>query len=93
MYLPEAARGQLDSLTGDFVLRFPYGLRIQNQIPGPPVGPCSMRGRLSDLLEKVTGVGLEPRAAGAGWCAKSGVKLPVWATCPELRLEGVEILP
>ena len=30
------------------------------------------------------------RPAGAGWCAKGGVKLPVWATAPELRLEGLD---
>lgn len=93
LYLPEAESGQLDPLTGEFVLRFPYGRRIQNQVPGALTGPCGLRGRVSDLLDKVTGVGAQRRAAGAGWCAKDGVKLPVWATCPEVRLEGVEIAP
>ncbi len=93
LYLPEAQRGRLDPLTGKFVLYFPYGRRVQNQAPGPPVGPCSLRGRVRDLLENVNGVGSQAQAAGAGWCAKGGMKLPVWATCPELRLEGVEILP
>ncbi len=91
LYLPVAERGRLDPLTGEFVLFFPYGRRIQNGVPGPAVGPCSLRGRVSDLLEKVSGVGNQARAAGAGWCAKDGAKLPVWATCPELRLDGVEI--
>ena len=91
LYLPEAERGQLDPLTGEFVLRFPYGRRIENQALGAPVGRCSLRGRVRDLLEKVTGVGSQPQTAGAGWCAKDGMKLPVWATCPELRLEGVEV--
>ena len=30
-------------------------------------------------------------AAGAGWCAKGGQKLPVWATAPALRLEAVTV--
>ncbi len=93
LYLPEADRGRLDPVTGEFVLRFPYGRRIENQVPGALVGPCWMRGRLSDLLDKVTGVGAQTSAAGAGWCAKGGIKLPVWATCPEVRIEGVEIGP
>ncbi len=93
LYLPEAERGRLDPLTGEFVLYFPYGRRIQNQAPGPPVGPCWLRGRVRDLLGRVDGVGSQAHAAGAGWCAKGGMKLPVWATCPELRLEGVEIRP
>ena len=93
LYLPEAQSGTLNPLTGDFVLRFPFGRRIENHVPGAPVGPCELRGRVSDLLDKVTGVGRRVRSAGAGWCAKGGVKLPVWATCPALRLEGVEIVP
>ncbi len=93
LYFAEVERGQLDPLSGELTLWFPYGRRIKNGSPGPPVGPCSLRGRVSDLLQKVTGVGSELRAAGAGWCAKEGVKLPVWATCPELRLEAVEITP
>ena len=93
LYLPEADRGRLDPLTGEFVLHFPYGRRIRHQAPGPPVGPCRLRGQVRDLLENVAGVGSQAQAAGAGWCAKGGMKLPVWATCPELRLEGVEVRP
>ncbi len=93
LYLPEAERGRLDPMTGEFMLFFPYGRLIQNQAPGPPVGPCSLRGSIRDLLERVNGVGSQARVTGAGWCAQGGMKLPVWATCPELRLEGVEIQP
>ncbi len=93
LYLPEADQGRLDPVTGKFVLRFPYGRRIQNQVPGSPVGPCWMRGQVSDLLDKIAGIGAQTFAAGAGWCAKGGVKLPVWATCPEIRIQGVEIGP
>ena len=93
LYLPEAERGRLDPLSGEFRLRFPYGLRIENAHPGPTVGPCSLSGPIRELLSSVAAVGREVRSAGAGWCAKGGVKLPVWATAPELRLEGVEIRP
>ncbi len=93
LYLPAAERGHLDPLSGEFILRFPYGLRIQDQLRGPTVGPCSLSGPIRELLGSVVAVGREVRSAGAGWCAKGGVKLPVWATVPELRLEGVEIRP
>lgn len=91
LFLPEAERGHLDPLSGRFFIRFPYGRRIHHQVPGPPVGGCSIEGHVSDLLAAVTGIGREVRVAGAGWCAKGGMKLPVWATTPELRLEGLEI--
>lgn len=93
LYLPEADRGYLDPLSGTFTLHFPYGRRIRNQVPEEPVGPCTLQARVGDLLDRVTGVGADVHAAGAGWCAKGGVKLPVWATAPELRLEGLEIKP
>jgi len=57
------------------------------------VGPCRLSGRVADLLHRVTAVGRETRSAGAGWCAKGGQKMPVWATAPALRLEGVEVGP
>lgn len=91
LYLAEAERGQLDPLTGQFSLRFPHGRRIEEGQPGDPVGPCTLEGRVGDLLSRVVAVGNDARLAGAGWCAKGGVKLPVWATAPELRLEGVEV--
>jgi hypothetical protein len=50
-----------------------------------------LRGRVAALLNRVTAIARESRPAGAGWCAKGGQKLPVWATAPALRLEGVEI--
>lgn len=93
LYLPEADRGYLDPSSGRFTLHFPYGRRIRNRVPEEPVGPCVLSAQVSDLLDKVCGVGADVHAAGAGWCAKGGVKLPVWATAPELRLEGLEITP
>ena len=39
------------------------------------------------------GVGLadDRVLAGAGWCAKGGQRLPVWAQVPPLALDGVEV--
>ncbi|MEM7582392.1 MAG: metallopeptidase TldD-related protein [Acidobacteriota bacterium] len=93
LYLPEADRGHLDPITSEFALHFPYGHRISHQIPGEPIGPCWLKGGLRDLLDKICGIGAQSKPAGAGWCAKDGIKLPVWATCPEIRVEGVEITP
>ena len=50
-----------------------------------------LRGRLVDLLGQVRAVGGTAVTAGAGWCAKGGQKLPVFAACPEILLVGVEV--
>lgn len=93
LYLQEASRGTLDPLSGEFRLHLPYARRIRRGALGDMVGPCVLRGRVADLLTRVAAVGREARPAGAGWCAKGGQKMPVWATAPTLRLEGVEIVP
>lgn len=93
LYLPEAARGILDPLSGDFRLEIPCARRIREGRPAEFVGPCRLRGRVADLLRSIRGIGEEAELAGAGWCAKGGVKLPVWSTAPAIRLEGVEIGP
>lgn len=92
-FLPEARRGVLDPLSGDFALHLPYVRRFRRGALAGTLGPCVLRGRVADLLTRVVAVGSEARAAGAGWCAKGGQKLPVWATAPAMRLEGVEIAP
>jgi predicted Zn-dependent protease len=91
LHLPAASRGGLDALSGEFTLRFPYGRRIRRGALAEPVGPCLLRGQVADLLARATAVGRDTVAAGAGWCAKGGQKLPVWATAPALRLEGVAV--
>lgn len=93
LFLPEASRGALDPLTGEFALHLPYARRFRRGALAETVGPCVLRGRVADLLTRVAAVGNDVRAAGAGWCAKGGQKLPVWATAPSLRLEGVEVAP
>ncbi len=92
LFLPEASRGALDPLSGEFALHLPYARRFRRGAPAETVGPCVLRGRVADLLTRVVAVGDTARSAGAGWCAKGGQKLPVWATAPALRLEGVEIV-
>lgn len=93
LYLPEASRGSLDPLSGAFALHLPFARRIRRGALGEVVGPCVLRGRVADLLTRVTGVGREARPAGAGWCAKGGQKMPVWATAPAVLLDGVDIVP
>lgn len=92
LFFAEASRGALDPLSGEFSLSVPWGRQIRQGKVGDLVAPCRLRGRVSDLLAAVTGVGEERRSAGAGWCAKGGIKLPVWATAPALRLETVEVI-
>ncbi|MFL6202898.1 MAG: metallopeptidase TldD-related protein [Thermoanaerobaculia bacterium] len=93
LYLQEASRGVLDPLSGEFRLHLPFARRIRRGALVDTLGPCVLRGRVADLLTRVTAVGREARPAGAGWCAKGGQKMPVWATAPPLRLEGVEVVP
>lgn len=93
LFIPEAARGRLDPRSGALVLHFPYGFRIRNQAPGAPVGPATLRGHVTDVLKAVAGVACDAAGAGAGWCAKGGLKLPVWATTPDVLLTDVRIEP
>jgi predicted Zn-dependent protease len=91
LYLPVASRGSLDALSGEFTLRLPYGRRLRRGVQAGPVGPCTLRGQVADLLARAVAVGRVAVPAGAGWCAKGGQKLPVWATAPAVRFEGVTI--
>lgn len=91
LYLPEASRGSLDPLSGRFAIELPFGWEVRSGRVAELVGPCRIKGRVADLLAEVTGIGSETESAGAGWCAKHGQKLPVWATAPALGLAGVEV--
>jgi predicted Zn-dependent protease len=91
LYLPAASRGGLDPLTGELTLRLRHGRRIRRGALAEPVGACVLRGQVADLLGRAVAAGKQTLAAGAGWCAKGGQKLPVWATAPALRLEGVAV--
>jgi predicted Zn-dependent protease len=91
LYVPFAARGRLDPLAGDFSLQIPFARRVEGGAMGDFVAPFRLAGRVAELLDAVAGIGATTRFAGAGWCAKGGQKMPVWATVPELLLEGVAI--
>lgn len=93
LWAAEADRGALDPLTGAFHLELSCARRIRSGAAADPVGRCRLCGRVAELLDAVAAIGREARPAGAGWCAKGGRKLPVWATSPALRLEGVEVTP
>jgi predicted Zn-dependent protease len=93
LYITVAERGHLDPLTGAFELHLPYARRTRGGEIAEMVGPCRLRGTVSELLGRIDGLGAEVHAAGAGWCAKGGQKMPVWATTPALRLADVEVLP
>ncbi len=91
LYVPLATRGRLDPLRGDFTLQIPFARRVRDGAAGDFVAPLRLAGRVAELLDAVSGIGSETRFAGAGWCAKGGQKMPVWATVPALLLEGVSI--
>jgi predicted Zn-dependent protease len=93
LYLPEATRGRLDPATGAFALELDHGRRIRDGALREPLGRCVLRGRLADLLGQVRGVAGTAVVAGAGWCAKGGQKLPVFAAAPAVWLAGVEVAP
>ncbi len=89
LYIGEFERGALDPLGGSCTLKAPCARRIGATGPVDFTGPFEVRAPTRDLLTAVTAVGDRPLAAGAGWCAKDGALLPVWARCPSIRLEGV----
>ncbi len=91
LFAAEADRGQLDPHTGVFEVSFPFGRRIDDGRFGEPVGRFSVRARVADLLARVVAVGGESTSAGAGWCAKGGQRLPVWASAPPILIEAAPI--
>jgi predicted Zn-dependent protease len=93
LLLPAAGHGSLDPRTGSFRLGFPFAYRLRGGAPAEAVGPCRLAGTVADLLAAVAAVGDRVRPAGAGWCAKGGQRLPVWATAPALLLADIEVTP
>ncbi len=91
LYAPMAARGRLDPVGGGFSLELPFARRVRDGQPADYVGPVRLEGRVAELLDGIAAIGSETRFAGAGWCAKGGHKLPVWATAPALLLASVEV--
>lgn len=91
LYVTTVRRGSLDPASGGFSLEVPFAATIRRGALAEPVGPFALRGTVADLLRRVTAVGADTRPAGAGWCAKGGQRVPVWALAPSLRVEGVAV--
>ena len=91
LFLAEVESGRLDPVTGELQVVFPFGRRIRRGEPADRVGCCRISAQLSSVLSAVRSVGSDARFAGAGWCAKSGQRLPVWATSPAVLLDGVTV--
>ncbi len=90
LLVQEFEGGALNPLDGSCLLRAPCGQRLGPDGPAEHTGPVVIRARALDLVAAIAAVGDRPRAGGAGWCAKDGALLPVWARSPSIRLEGVE---
>lgn len=81
-------RGSLDPTNGRFVLDLPGCRRIRSGTPAEMLGPCRLVGQVAGLLAATAGIGREPQLAGAGWCAKDGQLLGVWARTPAIAFVG-----
>lgn len=93
LLVEEIDRGRLDPLRGEFLLEAPCARTIEDASPAAVVGRLTIRGAVGELAGAVRAVGSQARLAGAGWCAKGGVLLPVWASTPPILLHGLEITP
>ena len=93
LYLPLVQHASLDPLRGVCRLDAPGGVVVRDGELRERVGRCRLQAGVADLLARVAAVGSDAQAAGAGWCAKSDQKLPVWATTPTLVLEGIQVRP
>lgn len=91
LFVAEAEAGRLDPEAGRFVLEVPCARRIGAGGLEEPVGPFRLVGSVAEVLGSVAAVGRDVRPVAAGWCAKGGDRLAVWATAATLLLEGVEV--
>lgn len=91
LVISDVDRGSLDPHTGWLTLDVPTARRLREGAPAEPVGRCRLRGRVSQLLAAVAGVAHDLENGGAGWCAKGGQRLPVWARSCSLLIGEVEV--
>jgi len=78
-------------MAGALRLHFPYARLIEGgRLTSLTAGGCLL-GSVVETLGAVEAVGDDSLPAGAGWCAKGGHRLPVWATAPSVLIEGVEV--
>lgn len=93
LWVEEVERGGLDPHTGLLALEVTAARRLRGGEPAEPVGRCTVRGRLAELLAGLAGVGNEAVLSGAGWCGKRGQRQPVWARAAPLLLGEAEVAP
>ncbi|HVS62979.1 MAG TPA: metallopeptidase TldD-related protein [Thermoanaerobaculia bacterium] len=93
LLVQEVDRGRLDPFSGRFVLDAASARRIGPGGLGERLRPVRLSGSVVELLSAINGIGSQVRSGGAGWCAKGGDRLPVWATAAALRLEGIQVGP
>ncbi|MDH3402253.1 MAG: metallopeptidase TldD-related protein [Acidobacteriota bacterium] len=84
----ELSRGSLDPLSGRVELHFPWARRLEGGRLAGLTGPGRLEGVVADLLGNLRGIGAEAAPGGAGWCAKGGHRLAVWASAPALWISG-----
>ena len=89
LYASAVSRGRLELNTGLFHLTVTGGHRISGSGLAEAVGEFVVSGSIAELLQGEVEVGSEAESCGAGWCAKDGHRLPVWARCPPIRLASV----
>jgi len=93
LFVRELSRGHLDPLSGELWLDFPYARRIERGSIGDSTGPGRLAGSVAATLAGVRAVGGDTTFAGAGWCAKGGHRLPVWARAPSVLIGGLDVSP
>ncbi len=93
LYVDELSGGRLDPLSGRIRLLAPHARSIGSGGLAERHGPLQLVGLAAAVLSSIAAVGAERRAGGAGWCAKGGQRLPVWARAPGVLIEAIEVEP
>lgn len=93
IYVDQVDAGALQPLTGAVRLEVGCGRAFQGGELTDRLGSFVVEGHLANLLESISHVGADAVECGAGWCAKNGQRLPVWANVPFLRLEKAWVEP
>lgn len=93
IYVDQVDAGALQPLTGAVRLQVGCGRAFRGGELTDRLAPFVVEGHLANLLESISTVGADAIECGAGWCAKNGQRLPVWANVPFLRLERAWVEP
>ena len=93
IYVDQVDAGSLEPLTGAVRLEVGCGRAFEGGALTERLAPFVVVGHLANLLESISLVGADLAECGAGWCAKNGQRLPVWANVPFLRIEKAWVEP